>query len=268
LSRYDFNLACLGISRRINEAVNKADSNSSNAQFRGGALEKAVSKELSEKLPRRFEITTGFIGDADGPGNQIDVLVLNDTGPMILREDDCVIATPEAAEIAIEVKMRISTQQEFEEALIQLQEQTRCCPYGGIFQGLYVAQGPRQGDPGFETVSQNVLTAISRLSVLYQKPLLHVATIGPDLLIRRWDNAKSQVNGKVAGEAYHAYSMSGMAPGYFLHDFVDFVAPIGSSSEKAFFPIADGKESVRKYWIEPGGNIEEFRQDHFSEIPY
>jgi hypothetical protein len=62
----------------------------------------------------------------------------------------------------------------------------------------------------------------------------------------------------VEGFAWHSYYMIDLAPAYFVGSLVDAVSPVPEDYIQVWFPIPDGKETVRRWYLERGGQPQLF----------
>ena len=67
-----------------------------------------------------------------------------------------------------------------------------------------------------------------------------------------------QVNGIVDSPAWHSYFMSDLAPAYFLGNLIDSISEIPDNYSFVWFPIPDGKESLRRWYKAPNNPPEVF----------
>src|SRR5688500_4396773 len=73
-----------------------------------GAWKETVLRSILRRhLPPALQIGSGFVISENGRSNQIDVLIYDDSGPVLFRDGDLVIVTPDVVRAAIEVKTRI-----------------------------------------------------------------------------------------------------------------------------------------------------------------
>src|SRR4051812_30367296 len=74
-----------------------------------GAWKESVLRFVIRKyLPPSLHIGSGFILSSGSLSTQIDILIYDDSGPILFKEGDLVIVTPDVVRAVIEVKTRIA----------------------------------------------------------------------------------------------------------------------------------------------------------------
>jgi hypothetical protein len=74
----------------------------------GAWKESVLRTVLRRYLPPSFTVGSGFILTPDGVSTQMDILICDDSAPVLFREGDFVITTADCVRAAVEVKTRLS----------------------------------------------------------------------------------------------------------------------------------------------------------------
>lgn len=204
----------------------------------GAWKESALRSVIRTYLPASVSVGTGFILTSDGPSSQIDVLIYDDSAPVLFRDGDFVVATPDAVRAVIEVKTSI-TRTTLPTALQKLaaishQLRRRCLhrrPFIGLFSYEAISSNP-------ETILDALKSANGRIGD-YE---ISALSFGDSQFYRFWEFDPDQQSGALY-ESWHAYLLPQLAPGYFIHNIVEHLYPQAiERAEEIWYPI-DGKEN-------------------------
>ena len=200
----------------------------------GAWKESVLRSVLRRYLPPSFTVGSGFIVMADGVSTQIDILVCDDSAPMLFREGDFMIATPECVRAAVEVKTGLRSAAKLREALEKLNEissllrrrPARPRPFLGLF----------SYEP-MDTEAKDVLDLLHEVNggTNYE---IQALCFGDSQYYRFWELDPRSHSTRLY-ESWHAYNLKEIAPGYFVHNLVEFLFP--NAVDHGWYP-ADGKE--------------------------
>jgi hypothetical protein len=203
-------------------------------QTDGEWKESVLRTVLSRHLPRHLEPLRGFITDGEQSSRQIDVLVYDNTKPVLFRSGDLVFVTPDAVAGIIEVKSTINTLPKLRAALQPLASNIAMLRrYGNTsaFAGLFV----------FDTTlkDSDLAGILGELHKVSRKDLTRVVdlvTLGSNAFILNWEGLLPDgVDAK--GRRWHAYHLPSMAPGYFINNVIHWAAPLSVQNHmRAWFP--------------------------------
>ncbi len=206
-------------------------------QTDGEWKESVIRQVLRRHLPGSVSVGRGFVITAAAASNQLDVLVLDTSKPVLFRDGDLAFVTPDAVLGVIEVKSR-ATPHIVADAARKLAADmllVRRHPNASAFAGLFAFE-----DGGGD--SDAYLAAVAGAAARWENRLDYVC-IGGSRFIRYWHlNPENQ---RRFYQGWHSYMLRGLAPGYFVHNVIDSVSPesVFSNSE-VWFPRG-GKEPFR-----------------------
>lgn len=194
--------------------------------------ESVLRNMIRRSAPNNLTIGRGFVVDHDRCSAQIDVLVYDNTFPVLYREGDLVFVTPSSCRAIIEVKSRLNATQ-FKKAAEKLADDAEFIRQRGIgiplFTGLFSYEIQRQDAVRFLQVVQEV----SRGSDL--RIIDHVA-IGESLFIKFWHTEPSSQN-MMPYDYWHLYNLGQMSFGYFIHNLLaEVTRDLAAGHKSAWFP--------------------------------
>lgn len=221
-----------------------------------GRFKEAVLKNILRKfLPNNISVGTGFIVDSNNGSDisrQLDIILYDNTCPVLFSEGDFIITTKKNVKGIIEVKSRITATslrdviQQFEESIemllpFNLYRQTfvrRVRDYQTtIFLGVFAFEFDGNID------STRVDTALTT-----SRGLVNHFSLGTNIFIRRWrredgDRLEPPVNSQT--DFYNIYDINDLSFSYFISNLIDIVS--GGLSDRYWFsfPIRGTKELHR-----------------------
>lgn len=224
-----------------------------NWQADGEWKESVLRTILRRHLPTDVSVSRGFVVAAGGrESGQLDILIHRNSRPVLFRDGDLVIVTPDAVCGIIEVKTTVS-QAQFREAAKKLATDiaiVRKHPHRPMmethnaFAGLF-SYGYDDADVG------PIVQAVGDVAADYAHRI-NFAAVGTNGFVRYWD-----VNPKLMGESdrsyrgghynsWHGYELPDMAAGYFIHNVVEAVCPDSVlSNNEVWFPLEDKESSLK-----------------------
>jgi hypothetical protein len=203
----------------------------------GAWKETVLRSVLRRHLPPSLQIGSGFVISEDGQSNQIDVLIYDDSGPVLFRDGDLVIVTPDVVRAAIEVKTRIRPA-DLKEVLAKLDTTARL-----------LRRQPKTPRPFFGIYSYEdaplecglLLTTLQEVNGGIGNYEIHCVSIGTNQFVRFWEFPP--VGAAREYSHWHCYDLDGIAQAYFVHNVVDHLFPQSVVlNNQLWYPI-DGKES-------------------------
>ncbi|MBP6865799.1 MAG: hypothetical protein KBC32_11115 [Candidatus Didemnitutus sp.] len=207
----------------------------------GAWKESALRAVIRGYLPASLSVGTGFILSTDGPSTQIDILVYDDTAPILFRDGDFVVLTPDSVRAVIEVKTSLSRPQ-LVSAVDKLSKishllRKRCLqkrPFIGLFS--YEESDCAPAD---------VLLALQRVNGCMSDYEIAALCFGDEQFFRYWEYDPRSTARRRPYESWHAYQIPQSAPGYFIHNVIEHLFPQSvDRAESLWYPI-DGKENRR-----------------------
>jgi hypothetical protein len=195
---------------------------------------------LKRHLPSNVGVGRGFIVKAEESSTQIDILLYDNTKPLLFRDGDFVIVTSDTALGAIEVKTKLRRADNLRDAVnsvCRLAEFVNpSSNYGkNQFFGVFSYERPafacrRTLDIIQECVRGNSLRVI------------HSASLGKDYFVRYWPGPPNSPFDQ-GHYMWHAYHLKNKAPAYFIHNVIDHLCPEWAGQNNAVWYPETGKES-------------------------
>jgi hypothetical protein len=205
--------------------------------------ESVLRSVLRRHAPANVGVGSGFVVRPDGATGQIDVLLYDASKPVLFRDSELVMVTPDACLGVIEVKSRTrNLLDDFD----RLSEKAR-------FLQSRPDEAPRERMPfvGFFSYEWNprdiedVLPLLRNVAPMREEAtgregiINHVA-LGPSHFIRFWESDPQRRQNR-AFNRWRAYHMADRAFGYFMTNAVEAVSSPTSFNTDAWFP-RNGKE--------------------------
>lgn len=185
---------------------------------------------LRRYLPTNIGVGNGFIITNEGPSTQIDILIYDSTKPILFKDGDFILVTPDATLGVIEVKTRLSSDK-FREALQKIDviaKLHRRQPHRSLpFYGLFVYDdAPFNNDFCLETL-KSIFSgfAVSPIDIL---------TLGDSRFVRFW-YCDPQDNSTPVNK-WHLYEIKNKAPAYFLHNVIAYTCNVYMGENELWFP--------------------------------
>jgi len=205
-------------------------------QTDGEWKETILRSVLRRYLPKTVDVGRGFIITKEGPSTQIDILIYDTTKPVLFRDGDFVLITPDAVIGVIEVKTRVN-RSELNGVLIKIDaiaKLQRKYPKSPMpFFGLFSYE-----EPDFDI--HFALEAIRDVFVGFAVTPIHIVAFGESNFIRFWECDPCDHRKLIY--KWHAYELTGKAPAYFLHNAIAFTCQQSvDENDELWFP-KEGKE--------------------------
>jgi hypothetical protein len=206
----------------------------------GAWKESVLRTVLRTYLPPSFTVGSGFILTPDGVSTQIDILVCDDSAPILFRDGDFLISTADCVRAAAEVKTRLTTAM-LKEAFGKLNDVSslmrRRCVHPHPFLGLFCYE-PASAEP------TAILEALQEANGQASNYAIRALCFGDSQFYRFWGLDPQRKTGQLY-DSWHAYDLPETAPGYFIHSLVEFIFPNAvERAEDMWYPV-DGMEQHR-----------------------
>ncbi len=201
--------------------------------------ESVLRTMISRSCPQNISVGRGFILTEDGCSTQIDVLLYDNTQPVLYRDADLVFIPPSACRAIIEVKSTYSANvyREASESISSVAQLVRRSePDQNIFVGIFF----------YEMVENDPRIALSALKELTDesplKTIDHVC-LGKNKFVKFWDI--NQIDDSLNYDTWHLYTLREKAAGYFIHNLMSVISGHNLvRNENIWFPV-EGKERNR-----------------------
>ncbi|WP_156773914.1 DUF6602 domain-containing protein [Paraburkholderia tropica] len=202
----------------------------------GAWKESVLRAMISRTLPATYAVASGFIVTEDEVSTQIDVLIYDTSIPVLYKGGDLVFVPPSACAAVIEVKSKLNATQ-FGAATQKLADicelVKRYEPRKRLFSGLFAYE---QDGGSYQTLLGHIAAAANGS----RRRVVNHAAIGNDTFIKYW--REHPESGDAEYRTWHHYTLTDMAPGYFLHNLMSYLARENLiRGNNVWFP-AEGKE--------------------------
>lgn len=217
----------------------------------GEFKEVALRSILRRHLPESVIVGRGFIVTPQESSSQIDVLIVDGSKPVLFKDGDLLIVTPDAVVGVIEVKTRLLVTRTMSEALSKLSRVEAMCRAttgrDSVWTGLFVFEGVAADQ-------ERLLRATGEAYRRTGRPI-HCVSYGKSVFIRYWTSG-AEVHSPEPGPVWHSYRLPKVAPSYFLGNLIDWISSVDyHTAGFAWFPLVGGKEEHRRYYL-PLNDIE------------
>lgn len=205
-------------------------------QTDGEWKESILRSVLRRYLPNTTGIGKGFIITKEGPSTQIDILIYDTTKPILFKDGDFVLVTPDATIGVIEVKTRVrrndlkKTLKKIDAiAKLHKNQTTVTRPFFGLFS---------YEDSDFD--NNFALRAVRNVFSGFAVTPIHILSFGESKFIRFWQfdpRDHTQIVNR-----WHEYELEGKAPAYFLHNAIAFTCKQSVNENVELWFPREGKE--------------------------
>ena len=203
----------------------------------GEFRETILRNVLRRHLPQSIGIGKGFILTSETTSTQTDIIFYDTTKPVLFKEGELLILTPDAVLGAIEVKKRV-TRTELEEALTKLSDIVEMTRHNITpkFFGLFAYENSVDADPLLSAIKASVRGSDRRI--------INCVSIGESLFARYWPY-NPDGSSRQRYDRWHAYNLQMKAPAYFLMNVVSHLCRKSVDEfESLWFPT-EGKEPFK-----------------------
>ena len=221
-----------GLKNRVRNFIDDA-----HWQTDGEWKESVLRYFLRRNLPRTVEVGRGFVVSPRGHSNQIDVLIYDSAKPVLFRDGDLVFVTPDAVCGVIEVKSNLNNTS-FAETVEKLTKNISFISYHGRADKIFAIFS-------FESsvTTEAALNVLCNATSRGSRDVIDLVCLGDSHLIRWWYTGTEPRN-RVT-QKWHSYRLQQTAPGYFLHNVVEFVNHESVEKNADLWFPRDGKEHYK-----------------------
>jgi hypothetical protein len=205
----------------------------------GAWKESVLRSALRGYLPPSLSVASGFILTPSRPSTQVDILILNHSAPILFRDGDFVVATPDAVCAAIEVKTSVpksgekglnATFRKLNGISLLFKGRTQARPFIGLF-----SYSPP------EATAEETLQALWEENGYNDTLPITALSFGDTRFCRFWTFPPGQNTG-TPYFTWHAYDLPKQAQGYFIHNVMEHIYPGAfERAQDMWYPPA-GKE--------------------------
>lgn len=215
----------------------------------GRYKEEILKSTILRFLPRNVSVGTGFVNTENNISKQLDIIVFDNTKPLLFSEGDFVITTPSNVLGVIEVKSNQNvtelreTISNFEQSVQILEEnQNSNKRFHGLLSFDY------DGEINTETFKE----VLSK-----SKGIINHMSLGRNKFVRLWqqsDGARLIPPVSARNDFYNTYEIKNLSYSYFISNLVHMITGDPTDRYWFSFPIAQTKEVDRIDTIEIGTN--------------
>lgn len=213
----------------------------------GRHKEEILKSTIRKFLPSNVSVGTGFVKTEFDISKQIDIIVYDNTKPLLFSEGDFIITTPSNVLGLIEVKSKQKLDL-LRETIKKLEHSISIIQYNipnhnekRIFFGIFSFEYKVENDtPQFNEMLQN------------SKGLINHISLGKNKFVRLWKQEDGEnLNPPVQTENdfYNTYRINDLSYSYFISNLVHMTS--GNPTDRYWFsfPIAETKEAHRENTI-------------------
>ncbi|MEM5640441.1 DUF6602 domain-containing protein [Bacillus toyonensis] len=205
----------------------------------GRYKESILKNVIGRFLPRNLSLGTGFIITNERGelirSSQIDIIIYDNTYPLLFSEGDFIITTPESVRGLIEVKTALESG-DVKEVICKATQNA-----------LLATQSKFNGVFAFEkrgiTIKRSKLNSNLKQAFYESKGLVNHLCIGENIFIKYWKSGEK--NEHLIDEVYSFYNIHELSFSYFISNLIECVAPEKVLDKSWFlYPIRtpNGKE--------------------------
>lgn len=197
---------------------------------------------LRRHLPSNIGVGRGFIVNVEQSSTQIDVLLYDNTKPILFQDGDFIIITADTVKGVIEVKTKLWQQSDLRKTINKISEIAQFINPISTYEknqffGLFSYE-----TPDFKT--DTVLDTVQKCVNGQHQRIINCMSFGKDYFVRYWPtppNSPETQNHNM----WHAYHLGNKAPAYFIHNVIDHLCPQWASDNNDIWYPEDGKENYK-----------------------
>ncbi len=202
--------------------------------------ESVLRSVVKRSAPSSVTVGRGFVVQGSRASAQIDVLIYDNSYPILYRDGDLVFVTPDSCRAIIEVKTS-TTPTKLRQCVCGLGDSAAMVRQANrgkpLFVGLFVYEvGPRR--------VRSVLESLHAAAQRHEDRVVNHVSIGPSIFAKFWEVRPGQDSGPIY-DTWHEYELDRMAPGYFIHNLLMQVSPRRTQHDTTWFPEASKEAQLR-----------------------
>ena len=226
------------IATELNSVKNRVRNLIGNAHWgEEGRYKEAVLRSIIRRfLPANYSLGTGFVLKKRGASKiskQIDIIVYDNTYPILFREGDFIITTPENVKGIIEVKTRLNLST-LHDIILKASNNGKLLRHN-TFNGIFFFEGRTNGRYNICDRFRHVLEE--------RGGIVNHICIGKNVFCKYWHHSPLEDSNQ---RFYRFYRMENLAVSYFISNLIISVCNMQMIERSWFyFPIPEGKEARR-----------------------
>ncbi|KRF39821.1 DUF6602 domain-containing protein [Paenibacillus sp. Soil787] len=211
----------------------------------GRYKEEILKGVIAKRLPGNLSIGSGFIvreannGDIER-SKQVDLIIYDNTIPLLFKEGDFIITTPSNVKAIIEVKTRLASDKETLDKIFKSAtdngKMLAPCRFNGIFS---YNSGSLITD---QNIKEYLVTALK-----CSKGVINHLCIGENYFVKYWSNGNPTNRGYDNRPCYSIYEINQLSFSYFISNLIESLSLEIEMFDRQWFlfPIEGGKESKK-----------------------
>lgn len=195
-----------------------------------GEFKEAILKNIIRRfLPSQCSIGTGFvINEKEEVTSQIDIIIYDNTRPVLFKEGDFVVVLSHAVKGIIEVKTKINNTTELKEIILKAEDNakkiTKTAVYPILFNGIF----SYECNLSFSSISSSMKEYFFKSDCPATKKVNNIS-LGFDNFIHLWEGKPSIVKG---------YKIKGLSFSYLLGNLLEILDHQSWDRQSFLFPLA------------------------------
>ncbi|MGR9047088.1 DUF6602 domain-containing protein [Halobacillus faecis] len=227
------------IKNRVRELIGDA-----NWGEEGRYKESMLKNVLKRFLPSNFSIGTGFIVSSEEAtdntrSSQIDIIIYDNSYPLLFNDGDFIVTSPESVKAIIEVKTALNNGRI--SRVLETANKNGRIASESVFNGVFVYEQREL------TIEENVLNPELNESLIQSNGEVNHLCIGKDIFFKYWDSQTKKE--QQFDRLYSYYRIKNLAYSYFISNLIECIAPDKVKDKSWFlYPIRNkfGKEG---HWL-------------------
>lgn len=204
----------------------------------GRYKEAALTSIIRRFLPTNMSLGTGFIikNENDEISNQIDIIIYDNTYPVLFKEGDFIITTPENIKGIIEVKTKLNSSDISE--VVSKATKNGNITNQKIFNGIFVY------DRGNVKIERGRINSNLKSALKESKGTVNHLCLGENIFVKFWQNSNTQNN--CSNGHYSIYEIKNISFSYFISNLIEHVSKSRMPERWWYsYPIKKGKEEYK-----------------------
>ncbi len=196
-----------------------------------GEYKEAILKNIIKRfLPSQCSVGTGFVINEKGEvTSQIDIIIYDNTRPVLFKEGDFVIVQSHTVKGIMEVKTKINSHSELKDIIIKAEENakkiTKLAVYPILFNGIF----SYEWDISFnDSLKSSMQEYFFKSDCPVTKKVNNIA-LGFDYFIHLWEHSKQS--------AIKGYKIEGLSFSYLLGNLLQILDRQSWDGQSFLFPL-------------------------------
>jgi hypothetical protein len=199
-----------------------------------GAFKEAILRSVLRKyVPPTLRIGRGFIVTRDGQSTELDLLIVDQSRPILFQDGDLIVVTPDSVRAIVEIKAGPVSASDFRTAVTNLGEAARLClnaTQSKPWLGFYV-YAPCLTD---ERILDMLVVAEAETG-----HAVNCISLGDNRFFRFWGRGEYDGSEECS---FRSYKLVDLSPSYFIGNLIDAISGLSRDTNSyAWFPLPYGK---------------------------